>query len=191
MRKQWFGDSRDYVKWSCIRFEAGTELSVVYGPMLRPDTFSGDKLDPVVQVFFDAHKDFAILASLFPAGFTYLSDTYERERSDEYFDALELSIAAAQRKSKVLVFLDPDTGIEPKSKAQNEHLREADLSRVGGQLRPGDKLVVYQHAPRKSGWRETWSLRLGPLAASLKMELSQPYYEEETSKDVCFFTFSK
>jgi hypothetical protein len=191
MRKQWFGDSRDYVKWSCILAEAGKDLSVIYGPMLRPDSLLGEKLDPKVTSFFDKHKDFSVLAELFPAGFTYLPDRYEIKFSDEYFNVLTTRIAAAQLKSQVLVFLDPDTGVEPKTRAENEHLRECDIRRVCELLRSGDKLVVYQHASRTKAWMEKWSDRLLLLAAQTTTTLSAPYYEEKTAKDVCFFTFTK
>ena len=37
MRKQWFGDSRDYVKWDSVLTESEPDLKVVYAAMARPD----------------------------------------------------------------------------------------------------------------------------------------------------------
>ena len=192
MRRQWFGDNRDYVKWSCIRAEATDALAVVYGPMLREDSHSGERLDPKVKQFFDKPKNFSVISELFPAGFSYLPHTYEVDNSDRYFDRFEELITDAQQESKVLVFLDPDTGIQPrKSKPGNAHLLESDMKRVCQQLRAGEKLVVYQHASREAGWREVRSKDLMALAATMGTCLGEPYHEEKTAKDVCFFVFTK
>ena len=37
MRKQRFGDSRDYVKWDFVLTESEPDLKVVYAAMARPD----------------------------------------------------------------------------------------------------------------------------------------------------------
>ncbi len=145
----------------------------------------------MVVHFFDEHKDFQLISALFPGGFDYLPDIYEIRNADRYFDSLEDRITVAQSKySKVLVFLDPDTGIEPK-RAGNEHLRRSDISRICECLRVGEKLVVYQHASRSKDWQEIASNNLLPLAATTKTVLSEPYCEENTAKDVCFYTFTK
>jgi hypothetical protein len=191
MRKQWFGDSRDYVKWSCVRAEAGDTFAVVYGPMLRNDSFSGEKLDQGVVDFFDRHKDFSALSELFPAGYEHLLDIYERKKSADYFDRLARLIRRVQNHSQVVVFLDPDTGVAPKSGAGDEHLNHGDIRKVCELLRTGEKLIVYQHASRSENWRKIAHEKLAPLAIESRTILSQPFYEDGTAKDVCFFTFTK
>jgi hypothetical protein len=159
--------------------------------MLRKDNLSGEKLYSEVVRFFDDHKDFKAISVLFPKGFTYLSDVYEVKDSSRYFERLQQVIAAAQERSKVLVFLDPDTGIEPSSRAGNEHLLKSDIKAVCKHLRAGEKLIVYQHAPRKPGWQEDWIAKLTPIAMEMRTSLSAPYHEPDAAKDVCFFTFTK
>ena len=191
MRKQWFGDSRDYVKWSCIRHEASAHLSVVYAPMLRPDSFAGEKLDLDVTRFFDKLKSFDALSELFPAGFAHLPDTYEVKHASTYFDRLQELIDTTQKQSEVLVFLDPDTGVEPESRPKDEHLRKQDIIRICNLLRPNEKLVLYQHASREGGWQRNCFDKLTHLANDTQTVLSEPFHEARTCKDVCFFTFTK
>jgi hypothetical protein len=48
--------------------------------------------------------------------------------------------------SPCLIFLDPDTGLEPKKgKLRLEHVRECDLRRIWQAMRRNDVLVFYQH----------------------------------------------
>jgi hypothetical protein len=160
--------------------------------MLRNDSFSGEKLDGEIVRFFDKHKNFQAISELFHADFSLFSEPYEIKNSDHYFKGLESLIRASQQHSKVLVFLDPDTGIEPqKSKAGSEHLRKSDIAQVCKLLHAGEKLVVYQHASRTENWQKIWTERLAPLADEMGTTLSEPYYEEKTAKDVCFFIFTK
>lgn len=56
-------------------------------------------------------------------------------------------------KNEKIVFLDPDTGIEP-GDAGPEHVTKADAAEVWSALGPGDLLVIYQHADRTTWWRE-------------------------------------
>jgi hypothetical protein len=160
--------------------------------MLRNDSFSGEKLDGEVVRFFDKHKDFQAISELFNGRFTYFSESYDIENSDQYFKGLANLIKEVQQHSKVLVFLDPDTGVEPeKSTPGSKHLRKRDICLVCKQLRVGEKLVVYQHASRMENWQNIWTKRLEPWADEMGTTLSEPYYEEKTAKDVCFFIFTK
>jgi len=158
--------------------------------MLRNDSFAGEKLDKTVVDFFDRHKNFSILSELFPAGDEYLTDIYERRNSTGYFKRLTDLMRKVQERSSIVVFLDPDTGIEPKKRAGNEHLNHADIRKVCEHLRAGEKLIVYQHASRTKSWQQIACEKLEPLANTMGTILSEPFYEE-TAKDVCFLTFTK
>jgi hypothetical protein len=191
MRKQWFGDSRDYVKWSCVRREAGEDFSVIYAVMLRPDSFKDPSLDPVVVKFFDQQKNFDALEQLFPGRFEVMGDLYEKRHAEAYFDRLRASIMAKQPGDKTLVFLDPDTGIEPLGSAKNEHLLIKDIVSICSVLRPGDKVVIYQHALHSANWMNTFSQRLNKIAVDTQTELGDPFHSPGVAKDVCFFTLTK
>jgi hypothetical protein len=191
VRKQWFGDSRDYVKWSCLRKEATNEHAVIYGVMLRPDSFEDENLDKAVVEFFDQQKDFGALGKLFPKGFKIFERIYQGRDAKEYFHDLQLLIAETKSEGNVLVFLDPDTGIEPRGKPGNEHLRIEDIRSVCELLSSGDKLVIYQHASRASNWVDKFSSRLEEVAARTSSKLREPFHARGVAKDVCFFTLIK
>jgi hypothetical protein len=192
VRKQWFGDSRDYVKWSCLRQEATHEYIVIYGAMLRPDGFEDDNLDEAVVNFFDQQKDFRALGKLFPQGFKVFERIYETNSAEGYFSELQLLIAKTKPEGKILVFLDPDTGIEPRRNSKNEHLRIVDICRVCESLSGGDKLVIYQHALRTSNWINTFSSKLEEEVARVTgSKLGEPFHARGVAKDVCFFTLTK
>ena len=191
MRKQWFGDSRDYVKWSCIRHEAGKQFHVVYAVMLRPDSFNDPRLDPIVAEFFDTYKNFRVLEGLFPVRFEVVSEQYEKKSADRYFARLTEIIQAAQKKGKVLVFLDPDTGIEPAGSGDDKHLRARDIKTICNALGVGDKVVIYQHALRDVSWIEYFSSRLKQLACETHCDLGTAFHAPGVAKDVCFFTLTK
>lgn len=155
MRLRWVGDSRDYVKWDCV-FENANGRFVFYVPMLR------NNVDPKcmhseVQEYFDAQKNLDLLERLFPGRFAVFSSPfpeYSTEAADEYFRNLVEQLRRYQQRWKVLIFIDPDTGVEPPSGAKDEHLRSKDLRFVWEALAPGGRLIVYQHASRSDAWKQ-------------------------------------
>jgi hypothetical protein len=56
-----------------------------------------------------------------------------------------------EKHPNVILFLDPDTGIERRS-YNRTHVRWDELLKLYGALKPGDILVIYQHAPHEKGW---------------------------------------
>ena len=191
MRKQWVGDSRDYVKWSCVYRVAGQQSIVLYVPMLRPDIFAGENLEPAVQVFFDELKSFNIFSRLFPGRFHSIEAEYTKSDSDEYFEDVLRRLIELQKQNPVVVFVDPDTGLEPISGSKDEHLQIRHFRKLASALCSGDRIILYQHASRDAGWRERQHQRLLGISDPNAYQVSEPYYEPETAKDVCFFTVAR
>jgi len=111
--------------------------------------------------------------------------------ADAYFQSAIEEFQTLRQSHKVLVFIDPDTGIQPGGGAEDEHLRKKDIRSVWEALKSGDKLIVYQHASRTNGWRENL---LKHAAEVLKMELTQDknlYFDERLARDVCFLVLEK
>ena len=160
-------------------------------PHAPPRQLRRRKTRPSSPHHFDNLKSFDALANLFPAGFTHLSNTYEVKHASSYFDHLQELIHTTQKQSKVLVFLDPATGIENPGKPKNEHLRKMDIRRVCAQLREGEKLVLYQHASFMKDWQRMRQEQLKPLAEETGTTLGDHFYDRKTASDVCFFTFTK
>ena len=153
MRKQWFGDARDYVKWNFIFTESQPDYVVCYIAMARPDEIA-THINPAVKAFFDKYKNLELAGEMFAGRFRTLLREYRARDSDAYFDEVKTLIIATQPSGKVVIFADPDTGVEPRGRATDKHIRLSDVHRIARLLRNGDKLIIYQHAPIMR--RPTW-----------------------------------
>src|SRR6202035_113 len=69
--------------------------------------------------------------------------------SNEYFARLAENIQRLHKR-KLIVFLDPDTGIARQT--GHKHVGYSELRDVFSPLRPGDWLAFYQHRPRRKEW---------------------------------------
>jgi hypothetical protein len=192
MRLRWVGDSRDYVKWDCV-FENASGFFVFYVPMLRRD-IDGKCRHEEVQCYFDQGKSLDQFGRLFPgqfAVFDFCQKEYSTKDADDYFQSVVLRLSELQKEHKVLVFIDPDTGIEPASGAKNEHLRCADMRLVWKSLRPGSRLIIYQHASRTTDWKGRLKVRAGEILGIDPGLLREPYSDERLAMDVCFLVLEK
>jgi len=187
MRKQWFGDSRDYSKWSHILRETPEGAQMIYIAMMRPNELS-PSIDSRVMRFFDERKDLGLVSDLFPNRFHSLLRSYKSGDATYFHDAVEL-LEKAQSLGPCAVFIDPDTGIEPASGTTNRHICIKDLQLMCEALRPCDKLVVYQHAPqfRVPTWEEDCLVRMLHWAPAYEITT---FCAREIASDVCFLTFT-
>jgi hypothetical protein len=191
MRKQWFGDTRDYVKWSFVYSEASPNASVCYIAMARPDEIKGT-VHPTVKGFFDTYKDLGLVGEMFKGRFLALLNDYRKAERIEYFERAEGLITQSQAKGPAIIFIDPDTGIEPPSGGHSKHVCIADLKRLAGLLRSGDKLIVYQHAPimRKKSWIDDIIDRMTEQEWTTDLRIT-PHHDPECASDVCFLKFER
>jgi hypothetical protein len=145
-----------------------------------------------VQSHFDQRKDLEQFRELFPGRFGIYDPAqkeYSKSEADRYFQGVVDRIKELQKENKVLVFIDPDTGIEPTSGAKDEHLRAENLRFVCECLRPGDKLIVYQHASRNKDWMDHLRQRAARvLKEGMTLDL---YCDEDLARDVCFLVLEK
>jgi hypothetical protein len=191
MRKQWFGDTRDYVKWSFVYSEASPNASVCYIAMARPDEIRGT-VHPKVKSFFDTYKNLGLVGEMFNGRFLALLSDYRKAERIEYFERAESLITQSQAKGTSAIFIDPDTGIEPPSGGVSKHICIADLKRLAGRLRSGDKLIVYQHAPimRKKSWIEDITDRIAEQEWTRGLRVI-PHHDPDCASDVCFLKFER
>ncbi len=127
MRNEFYGDSRDVAKWSTILKTAKTHhcKSILYVGLLRCDEHTGEGLAehhvdgeaPIIWRFFEEErsrfrKDVSLrkatnvknLERRLGIKIEVVDRLWEQSKRDDYFKPLRL-------KGKLLVFLDPDTGI--------------------------------------------------------------------------------
>ncbi len=154
MRDQWYGDNRDLVKWGVLlelarRHRAKHILQVLY---LRPSTWERLTIDrdqvelptAVVQHFRSAASVSAIHC---PAQIEVVSENFG-DRTD--YRQVVLRRIRLRSQLPGIVFLDPDTGLEPRI-AKPEHVLESELAEIWQALRSGDVMVLYQHQTNRSG----------------------------------------
>jgi hypothetical protein len=195
MRDKWYGDNRDLVKWGVLltlaeRFEVQQILQVLY---YRPTHWAGLELDgekvdlppAVIQHFRQVTAASAIQSSatidVFANPFTnrerYLRDVIERILS--------------RPPTRGIVFLDPDTGLEPQNPNLN-HVLNQEVAAVWDTLRAGDFLVFYQHQTNRNGdpWiepkKEQFEHAIGVPIGSAKLARS-----EQIARDVVLFYAQK
>ena len=158
MREQWYGDDRDVVKWSALVHLARREsiAAILHVAMYRPSqpvlplaTAFGPVAPPdEVLTHFRDLGDIQRLAGATGLEIEVFTDLFTHR--SEYFRQV---CARVRRRTKpVVVFLDPDIGLEPEQGGP-EHVTSGEISVVFEALRPGDLLVCYQHARRQKGWR--------------------------------------
>jgi len=191
MRKQWFGDSRDYVKWSVVWRESEPDLTVLYVAMARPDELKGNVHEKVVH-FFDSKKDYSQITDLFGVRITVIDQLYESKKHREYFENVIASIEILQTSAPILVFLDPDTGIEPRGTQSNKHVLLSDLEEIAKRLHSGSRLLIYQHATKdkRIDWQTNASQKFMSLPSASSFEL-RIVDDKACAHDVCFLVATK
>jgi hypothetical protein len=160
MQPIWNGDRRDRVKWGAI-YHLATQhniRNIIWVLFHRDQTDQTLQTDngaipipePVWSHFSDLHR----IRKLWDATERTLDifdQPFDHPTRREYITSLIARLN--QLPSRRLVFLDPDTGIEPGT-ATVQHVTEQDIGEIWNQLTVDDMLLVYQHADHTGTWLE-------------------------------------
>ena len=156
MRDEWYADKRDLVKWGVLvelarRYGAKQILQVLYHRPTKwePLEIDGEKVElssAVLQHFRDPFSVSKIECKcrieVFGNQFTdrneYLNEVLERIRLRPGLPRI--------------IFLDPDTGLEPRGTPSPKHVLASEVKKIWMTLSPGDVLVLYQHQIREAEW---------------------------------------
>lgn len=166
MKNQFFGDKRDYFKYSLLETLAGglpgiTQLTCVW--LLTPDVSNKHgslALQPrrgherlaeyLLQCRSDGRRDVrAIEPYLARKAFRFnsigsdLTEPFWLNRA-AYFACIPDSWLCS-----AVVFLDPDNGMEPAGGAKPAHLSYGELRGLFARMDDPSVVVVYQHLPRR------------------------------------------
>ena len=88
-----------------------------------------------------------------------------------------------------IVFLDPDTGIEPpRSKSGPTHVLESELKAIWESLNESDVIVFYQHQRRIPDWKNTLQ---NQFASAIKVHSVKRAHAPSIASDVVFFFAQK
>ena len=195
MQDKFYGDNRDLVKWGTLanlasQHEVKQILQVLYyrpnlWPRIEVDRKEVEIAKEVIQHFRNT-KSICGLESSVPVH--VLGETFTGRH--QYLAYLIGEIKERNLKPGI-VFLDPDTGLEPPSRNANlGHVLYDELNEIWKNLEAGDVLVLYQH---KTGMNNNDFItpKLQEFVDALGIDSTQAKYAHaprfNTATDVAFF----
>jgi len=193
MKAEWYGDPRDLVKWAVLlhiadRFSCNHILQVLYLQSTKWGKIRiGDSEISLNQAVIDHFRSPSNVSNLDCN--VVIETLHEKELRDhgEYLQFV-LNRISQRTKHPSVIFLDPDTGLEPsKSKPRLEHVRAIDLQKIWDRCVSGDVLVLYQHAFRSKNWLEEKKRQFEEVLGLSSDKVEYGYAPEfKGAKDVAF-----
>lgn len=197
MRDKWYGDNRDLVKWTTlVHIARACKLrSILQVPYWRPESeeelprivFSNSKIVVTREVwgFFRDIRKIVDLGDEVGISIGVIMDEFNPGERAVYLRCVRKHIAKVA--SPVLLFLDPDTGLQPKH-VSAKHTTFEEVKDCWATLRPRDWLVLYQHARRQPGWEKPVEADLARLCNGARVKVAR---SEKIGKDVLFLCAEK
>lgn len=155
MRDEWYGDKRDLVKWGVLlevaqRYGAKHILQVLYHrpTKWKPLRIDGEKVKLNSAVLQHFRDPFSVSQIECKCRIEVLGNQFEDR--NEYLKEVLKRIRLRSGLPRI-IFLDPDTGLEPKGKATLNHVLASELKKIWATLIRGDVLVLYQHQTNRNG----------------------------------------
>ena len=152
MRDQWYGDARDLVKWGVLlhlakSYSVKRILQVAY---YRPMKWGQLEIDgqkyPIPEPVIDHFRNVLnILTMPCEPRIEVLNSLFEDRSQYEQLIKNEVS-----RQHPCIIFLDPDTGLEPDGRPGFEHVLDSELVYVWNKMVAGDVLAFYQHQTNRN-----------------------------------------
>ena len=195
MQDIWYGDRRDRVKWGAIVWLAKQHgikdvLQVAYYRETTPRKFNidGEEADLPQEVWnhFSNIKDIKNLGEQVGIEIDVIEENFHPSRRSEYVRNVVNAIQQYGDKP-LIVFPDPDTGIADNN-IEAEHASINDIAHIWNALKPGDWLIMYQHASRNVGWLEGKRNTFAQTCGGNKVITIQG---PDIAKDVAFFAARK
>jgi len=196
LKDKWYADKRDLIKWGGIVHLCKTRgiNHVIQAAYFRESTWPqlnfGYKDTPipgdVIAHFRDIEdikrlgKKTGLNIEVVKGGFT--------QRSREAYTA-NLCKRIRDYTQRLILFLDPDTGVAPKN-AKAEHIKPEEINLIWHALKPKDVLVLYQHSFREADWQQ---IRKEQLAESCNLDKNRigEWSAPKIAHDVVFFFCEK
>src|SRR5208283_2688702 len=135
MRDKWYSDNRDLVKWSTLLLIARQHHSkcIFQIAYLRKSNYGKLEIDgkqyeipmEVISHFRDNHKIIKLIK--YPE-VVFIDDEFG-ERAD-YLESIKRIINNNSDKKSCIIFLDPDTGLEPYGRPNHNHVLEKELKEI-------------------------------------------------------------
>jgi hypothetical protein len=194
MQDKFYSDKRDLVKWAVLHRLAETYQAhrILQLAFYRPSVYAKILLDgeehDIPQEILDHFRDLRTIESInskirvkvFPEPF---------EQRDNYLKSVKSFLSIWEEKC--VVFLDPDTGLEPQHPNLN-HILEPEAKDIWEAIKSGDVYVFYQHQSNQAG--RPW---IEPKRGQLEGALGLPEHSikiaqgPQIAHDVVFFYMQK
>jgi len=191
MKDIWYGDNRDLVKWSVLlhltrKYHLEKIIQIAY---YRKSNFKTLEIDGVEHSIpdeiinhFRQVKNIEKLEVEVPIH--VFCDIFDNRAA--YMEKA-LNFIKQFQNSNTLIFLDPDTGLEPKNPSL-QHVLECEAKIFYDNLIKGDLFAFYQHQTNRSGtpWIEP---KREQLASALNIDLNnlKVAHGQNIARDVAFF----
>jgi hypothetical protein len=191
MKDCWYADNRDLVKWGVL-----LRLAEIYGittilhvAFYRPSEFGTLIIDDQpMDLPSEVTSHFRNLNSISSIS-TKVRVTVFRENfvnRATYLIALSSALLELGNEGSI-VFLDPDTGLEP-NKPKLEHVLNSEVHAVWDAMKTEDVLAFYQHQTNRNGqeWIEPKRIQLAQ-ALAVDTETIKIASGPKIARDVVFY----
>ncbi len=196
MRDQWFSDNRDLIKWSVLLLLARQSGAsrVVQIALLNPSDYGQVEIDgksyDIPSEVLSCFRDIRTVTDLSHNPRISVFDAPFQNRG--YYLSAALDYVASFGNERCVVFLDPDTGLEPNGGGDTKHVLEREARQFWTALPAGSLFVFYQHETNKAGkpWIEEKRKQLA-RAISIPVEQIRTASGPKIARDVVFFFAAK
>lgn len=155
MRDEYYGDNSDLIKWGVllhVAHEFGLQ-QIIQIAYLRDTKWDPIEIDgkeyPLPEPVIDHFRSVRKIVNLPGDPVIQVLDSAFEDRN-AYLQEVLSSIGACL-DANCLLFLDPDTGLEPpRSKPGWEHVLDSEIRSIWNALRADDVLVCYQHRTNRN-----------------------------------------
>jgi hypothetical protein len=195
MRDKFFADNRDLVKWAALHrlaeiFQAQRILQLAF---YRQSEFANIIIDGqeynIPQAVLAHFRDLRTIGNInSEICVSVFSDLFEHRGN--YLEAVKDFLSRFLRE-RCVVFLDPDTGLEPQ-RPSLDHVLESEAKDIWEATKSGDVYVFYQHQTNRAGrpWIEPKRRQLEE-ALRLPEQLIKIAQGPQIAHDVVFFYMQK
>lgn len=193
MKPEYYGDKRDLIKWAVLyhiaeQFNCKIILQIAY---YRDSRFGNVVLDgKEKEIPSEILEHFRNLQNVTKIKSDFKVDVFDElfKNRKEYLKSVKAKIAK-HNQERLIVFLDPDTGLETE-KPKMEHVLKTELCELWGDLKSGSFLVLYQHQFRNKNWK---NIRRGQLSGYLDLVVERVKIAEgpDIANDVVFYYIQK
>ncbi len=195
MKDQWYGDNRDIVKWAVLlhlarQYDVKRIIQVAYfrSTEWKYLIIDGKKKDIPSEVLRH-FRNVRNITKMVKEPNIEIIDFIFSDRNI-YMEKIIKGVTR-HKGTRTIVFLDPDTGLEP-NRPKFEHVLEAELREIWKKMHNEDLLVFYQHQTNKNGqpWikpkRRQFQASIGAEKGAVKIAKAP-----DIARDVVFFYCQK